>query len=238
MAALENFEIKNKRFFGFKHFLVNFKRSNPNWSWTLPALKVIFWLGLEVPTTGRRRTNGYFTSAVEKLNQGLTQKNISSKWSERVLKLGKPDFNLIPSLFIHATIFRNIVYWELLGWTTSTGRECHNKTSFLPATLRLGQMALTWSVRVCWRNSDVESFCPLPLLTVLKHVESKLNRCWMSSKAFKICFNNHSTFLLLSPMFNVFEAVSPTPPPSLFQHCWVCACALIGLFITYPCPYP
>ena len=47
-------------------------------------------------------------------------------------------------------------------------------------------------------------------------------------KAFKLCFNNHSTFLLFSWML-----MKLTPFAPIFQHCWACASALIGLSITY-----
>ena len=44
-------------------------------------------------------------------------------------------------------------------------------------------------------NGNAESVCH-PLSTLLKRVERMLNRCWKSLKAFKLCFNIHSTFLI------------------------------------------
>ena len=60
--------------------------------------------------------------------------------------------------------------------------------------------------------------CPL--------IFSWFSRCWMSLNVFKLCFNNHSTFLFViaNVTVNEVEAICP-----LFQHCWVCACELIGL---------
>ena len=40
---------------------------------------------------------------------------------------------------------------------------------------------------------------------VLKRVEAKLNQCWKSLKAFKLCFNIRSTFLLFSGMFGMLK---------------------------------
>ena len=54
------------------------------------------------------------------------------------------------------------------------------------------------------------TICRFPLSTVLNHAESKLSRCCMNLKAFKLCFNNHSTFLLFSRMLNELEGVCPT----------------------------
>ena len=53
-------------------------------------------------------------------------------------------------------------------------------------------------------NGNVESVCH-PLSTLLKRVERMLNRCWKSLKAFKLCFNIHSTFLLFSKMFGMLK---------------------------------
>ena len=51
-------------------------------------------------------------------------------------------------------------------------------------------------------NDSVESISH-PLSTVLKRVETMLNRCWKSLKAFKLCSNIRSTFLLFSGMFGM-----------------------------------
>ena len=51
----------------------------------------------------------------------------------------------------------------------------------------------------------------------------------MSLKAFKLCFDRHSTFLLFSRMLNEFEAVCS----SLSTLLGVYACALIGLSMMY-----
>ena len=53
-------------------------------------------------------------------------------------------------------------------------------------------------------NGNVESVCH-PLSTVLKGVETMLNRCWKSLKAFKLRFNIRSTFLLFSGMFGMLK---------------------------------
>ena len=53
-------------------------------------------------------------------------------------------------------------------------------------------------------NGNVESVCH-PLSAVLKRVEAKLNRCLKSLKAFKLCFNIRSTFLLFSGMFGMVK---------------------------------
>ena len=53
-------------------------------------------------------------------------------------------------------------------------------------------------------NGNVESVCHPPS-TLLKRVERMLNRCRKSLKAFKICFNIHSTFLLFSKMFGMLK---------------------------------
>ena len=44
-----------------------------------------------------------------------------------------------------------------------------------------------------------------PSWNVSKRVETMLNRCWKSLKAFKLCFNIHSTFLLCSGMFGMLK---------------------------------
>ena len=53
-------------------------------------------------------------------------------------------------------------------------------------------------------NGNVESVCH-PLYTLFKRVERMLNRCWKSLKAFKLCFNILSTFLLFSGMFGMLK---------------------------------
>ena len=53
-------------------------------------------------------------------------------------------------------------------------------------------------------NGNVETVCH-PLSALLKRVERMLNRCWKSLKAFKLCFNIRSTFLLFSKMFGMLK---------------------------------
>ena len=53
-------------------------------------------------------------------------------------------------------------------------------------------------------GSHVESVCH-SLSTELKRVQTMLNRCWKSLKAFKLSFNIHSTFRLLSGMFGMLK---------------------------------
>ena len=56
---------------------------------------------------------------------------------------------------------------------------------------------------ILW-NGNVESVCN-PLSTLLKRVERMLNRCRKSLRAFKLCLNIRSTFLLFSGMFGVLK---------------------------------
>ena len=44
-----------------------------------------------------------------------------------------------------------------------------------------------------------------PSWNVSKRVETMLNRCWKSLKAFQLCFNTHSRFLLYSGMFGMLK---------------------------------
>ena len=57
----------------------------------------------------------------------------------------------------------------------------------------------------------------------------------MTLKAFKLCFNKHLTFVLLSRMLNKVNAILPPPPPPL-PDCLACACVPVDLLMTYHVP--
>ena len=105
---------------------------------------------------------------------------------------------------ISFTAERVIQDWNLQCW-----RPSGHVTVWAFWELKPGQKAPTFASTSPFNffNSDVETVSP-PLFppTVLKHVGWKLNRCWMSLKACTLCFNNHSTFVLLSRILNEVEA--------------------------------
>ena len=61
----------------------------------------------------------------------------------------------------------------------------------------LKALANRFNILLILLNDNVESVCR-PLSTTL-------NRCWKSWKAFKLCFNIRSTFLLFSGMFRMLK---------------------------------
>ena len=82
------------------------------------------------------------------------------------------------------------------------------------ATLRPEQRASTFvstSVRFCWLDSNFESVCPPHPFPLPPPPPSTVIEVSNEFQSVKLCFNNHSTFLLLSPMLNeIAETVWPT----------------------------
>ena len=76
--------------------------------------------------------------------------------------------------------------------------------SYMPLKALANGFNICFNILSILLNGNVESVCHT-LSTLLKRVERMLNRCWKSLKAFKLCFNIHSTFLLFSKMFGMLK---------------------------------